>query len=72
VRLGVPGLEPECMIASFIIHDLRWQAGKCAKKLEFFAANEKWFVAIGIDFEESGANLAVLEETTPHRAAFQF
>jgi hypothetical protein len=29
----------------------------CAKKHAYFAANQKWFAAIEIDFEESGADL---------------
>jgi hypothetical protein len=44
----------------------------CVKKHGFFAANQKWFAAIGIEYEESGADRAVLQETAPHREAFQF
>lgn len=43
----------------------------CAKKHGFLAANRKWFAEVGIPLEQSGADLAIVEEVILTRNAFQ-
>jgi hypothetical protein len=44
---------------------------KYAQKHGWFAANKKWFADVGIDFEKSGADLAIVEEVAITRNSAQ-